>query len=138
MTSTTVLLLLERLLWPVSRIRWEASRRVAHLVREGEAGVAEALLTWIRRRSLESEALLGLGVIHAFELAPYFDGEDVDASVQRRSLLSDWMLRTNHGRRGSVFGIGISPTKQVSVNEEDAEQFERYKDAAVPRFFWVG
>ncbi len=133
MTSTTVLLLLERLLWPVPRIRWEAARRVARLVRAGEAGVAEALLTWMARRSLESEALLGLGVIHAFELAPYFDSEDVDASVQKRSLLSEWMLRANHGRRGHVFRALVSP--RTPLNEEDAEEFERYKDTAVAPIF---
>ena len=61
-------LLLERLLWPVPRVRWETARALARLVRTGADGALDVLIGWTADRSLESECLLGLGVIHAFEL----------------------------------------------------------------------
>lgn len=68
MSSPALLMLLERLLWPVPRVRWEAGRSLARLIREGNREATRGLLNWISTRRLESEAVLGLGVIDAFDL----------------------------------------------------------------------
>ena len=82
MTSPVLLMLLERLLWPVPRVRWEAGRSLAHLIREGDREAANGLLNWISTRRLESEAVLGLGIIDAFDLGAYFEFTDVSKAVR--------------------------------------------------------
>ena len=83
-------LLLERLLWPVPRVRWEAARALARLVRAGNDGALDALLGWTAKRTLESECLLGLGVIHAFDLADFCPEDTARRTVLKPSLASDW------------------------------------------------
>ena len=47
MTEPALAMLLERLLWPVPRIRWEVCRSLARLIRKGNENVARSLLDWI-------------------------------------------------------------------------------------------
>ena len=82
MSGPALLMLLERLLWPVPRIRWEAARSLARLIREEDREAANGLLNWISARQLESEAILGLGIIDAFDLGAYFEFADVAKAVQ--------------------------------------------------------
>ena len=71
-TSLALSILLERLLWPVPRVRWEVGRSLARLIREGSGQAKSGLLSWIAGRKLESEAVLGLGIIDAFDLGSHF------------------------------------------------------------------
>lgn len=130
-------LTLERLLWPVPRVRWEAARSLAKLIRSGNKGAVDGLVAWIGERDLESEALLGLGVIHAFDLGEYFLEETVRRSIQKPSLLSEWMLRKNFNKddRSAVFRFSISPNSSAPVGENDIALFERYKTVAVAPVF---
>ena len=130
-------LLLERLLWPVPRIRWEAARGLAHLIRSGDTRASDALLAWTARRGRESEAALGLGVIHAFDLGEHLVDGSVSASVRRPSLLSDWMLETNFGRRERYAPLryAISPSTPANVDQDDLSMFERYKTVAAAPIF---
>lgn len=94
MTPAMQLLAL-RLEWPASRVRWEAANELARLISQGVAGAADALLWWISTRELESEAALGVSIIHAFELGPHFNLGAVIAAVRAPSLLSDQLLRAS-------------------------------------------
>ena len=87
MTNLTLQMLLERLLWPVPRVRWEVARNLARLIREGDREAASGLLNWISARRLESEAILGLGIIDAFDLGAYFEFNEVYKAIQAPSHL---------------------------------------------------
>ena len=82
MTSPALQVLLERLLWPIPRIRAEVGRALARLIREGDEETKDALLDWISWRTLESEVVLGLGIVDAFDLGAYFEFEELSGSNQ--------------------------------------------------------
>ena len=130
-------LLLERLLWPVPRVRWEAARALARLVRAGNDGALDALLGWTAKRTLESECLLGLGVIHAFDLADFCPEDTARRTVLKPSLASDWMLRTVYGthERSAPFRYTVSPQTPAHLNEDAAVLFDRLNTLAVPPVF---
>lgn len=130
-------LLLERLLWPVPRVRWEAARAVARLIRAGDDRALDALLEWTARRTLESECLLGLGVIHAFDLAEFCPEDTARRAVSKPSLTSDWMLRTIYGthQRSAPFRYAVSPPTPAHLKEDVAALFDRFKTTAVPPVF---
>ena len=130
-------LLLERLLWPVPRVRWEAARALARLVRAGNDGALDALLRWTAKRALESESLLGLGVIHAFDLADFCPEDTARRTVSKPSLASDWMLRTVYDthERSAPFRYAVSPQTPAHLNEDAAALFDRLKTMAVPPVF---
>ena len=130
-------LLLERLLWPVPRVRWEAARGLARLIREGDCRAGRSLLEWVSGRALESEVVLGLSVIDAFDLGSHFDVDDVLRAVQAPSLLSDWIVGRNFPGVGplSPFRYRVSPTERAELRGDEASWFERYRKHAVPRVF---
>lgn len=99
-------MLVARLLWPAPQIRWEAGRAIAALVRAGHAGARDSLVAWIGRRALESEVVLGLGVIDAFRLGAHFDPAELGAAIRAPSLLSDWLLARNF-----TGGEGLDPVR---------------------------
>lgn len=135
--DTSLGLLLERLLWPVPRVRWEASRALAQLVRSGADGVVESLCCWSAKRTLESECLLALGVIHAFELADFCPEDNLRRSIARPSFTSDWMLRTiyNSRERNTPFRYGVSPKTSPHVDEAAKSLFDEFNTMAVPPTF---
>jgi len=129
-------LLLERLRWPILRVRWEAARALAVLIRAGANGALDGLLEWTTNRTLESECLLGLSVIHAFELGDSCPEATVRKAVSKPSLTSDWMLRTIYDMfsRSMSFRSAISP-QHVVVDEETASFFDHLNTMAVPPAF---
>lgn len=137
MTDLALSMLLERLLWPVPRVRWEVSRSLALLIREGNDDAAQSLLDWIGTRQLESEVVLGLCIIEAFNLGSFFEFADVSKAVQVPSLLSDWILKNNfkdaHGL--SVFRYGVSDSAPAKLKPEVEFWFEKYRKWAVPLLF---
>ena len=137
MTSPALLMLLERLLWPVPRIRWEAGRSLARLIREGNREATKGLLNWISTRQLESEAVLGLGVIDAFDLGAYFEFADVSRVVRSPSHLSDWILKRNFTDTSglSPSRYAISPSEPATLPQHQEAWFDRYLRWAVPPIF---
>jgi len=129
-------LLLERLRWPILRVRWEAARALAVLIRAGANGALDGLLEWTTSRTLESECLLGLSVIHAFELVDSCPEATVRKAVSKPSLTSDWMLRTIYDMfsRSMSFRSAILP-QHVVVDEETASFFDHLNTMAVPPAF---
>ena len=137
MSNPALLMLLERLLWPVPRVRWEAGRSLARLIREGDVETANGLLNWISARRLESEAVLGLGIIDAFDLGACFEFAGVSKAVRAPSHLSDWLLKQNfsnaHGL--SSFRYTVSPSEPATLPQHVEAWFERYREqAALPIF----
>ena len=137
MTSPALLMLLERLLWPVPRVRWETARSLARLIREEDGEAANGLLNWISTRRLESEAVLGLGIIDAFDLGAYFKFTDVSEAVRVPSHLSDCLLKRNFtdARSLSPFRYAISPPEPATLPRDQEAWFDRYRKWAVPPMF---
>ena len=137
MTSPALLMLLERLLWPIPRVRWEAGRSLTRLIREGDREAASGLLNWISARQLESEAVLGLGIIDAFDLGAYFEFADVSKAVGAPSYLSDFLLKKNFSDASdlSPFRYAIAPSKLAPLPEHEEAWFHRYRKWVVPPIF---
>ena len=135
--DTSLGFLLERLHWPVPRVRWEAARSLASLVRAGADGVLDALTRWNAERTLESECLLGVGVIHAFDLAEFCPEDTARRAVSRPSLASEWMLNTVYDTRepSAPFRVAVSPPLPTRLDENAAAIFDRYNTMAVPPVF---
>ena len=139
MTSPALLILLERLLWPVPRVRWEAGRSLARLIREEDGEAVSGLLNWIRARRLESEAVIGLSIIDAFDLSNYFEFADVSNAIRFPSYHSDWLLKRNFtdARGLSPFRYAISPPDPAKLPQHEEAWFDRYLKWAVPPIFSI-
>ena len=137
MTDPTIRILLERLLWPVPRVRWEAARSLAFLIRQANVEAPGALLDWISSRQLESEAVLGLDIIEAFDLGSYFDFAQLAEAIQVPSHLSNLILKQNFPKATNlpIFRLGISPEEPARLSLEIDSWFERYRKWAVPLIF---
>lgn len=136
MTAPALSVLLERLLWPVPRVRWEVGRSLARLIREEDGEAARSLLNWISTRRLESEAVLGLGIIDAFDLGAHFEFAEVLEAVRAPSHLSYWLLKQNfadaHGL--SRFYCIAAPSEPATLPRDEEAIFERYRERAMPLF----
>ena len=137
MTDPALLMLLERLLWPVPRVRWEAARSLAGLIREEDREAANGLLNWISARQLESEAILGLGIIDAFDLGAYFEFADVAKAVQTPSHFSDLLLKRNFTDASGLnpFRYAISPSEPTPLPQHQEAWFDLYRKWAVASIF---
>ena len=134
MISSALEMLFERLLWPVPRVRMEACRSLAQLVREEDEDAKVGLLNWISLRQLESEAVVGLSIIDAFRLGCHFDFQDVVAAVRCPSLVSDWILRRNFTPTSSLssFRYKVSRPEPAILLHGVRSWFQRYRHSAVP------
>ena len=137
MTSPALRMLIERLLWPIPRVRLEAARSLAALIREDDKNAPSALLDWIHARRLESEVALGLGIIDAFCLGDYFEFADVTNSIGAPSLLSDFLLKNNFT---DVSGLSptrytTSPPEPASLHQHEEDWFDHYREEVVPPIF---
>ena len=130
-------MLLERLLWPVPRVRWESARGLAHLIREEDREAAPGLLNWISARRLESEAVIGLGIIDAFDLGSYFEFINLSAAIRAPSHLSDYLLKKNfpNGKDLSPFRYSVSSSEPVNLPPDQKAWFGRYRKSAVAPIF---
>ena len=136
-TDIALRLLLERLLWPIPRVRWEVCRGLAQLVREGNQEARDGLLNWISSRRLESEAVLGLSLIDAFDLGSHFEGADVSSAIHAPSCLTDWLLKRNFTDIDplSPFRYAVSPSEPATLPQQESAWFDRYRNWAVPPMF---
>ena len=137
MSSPALLMLIERLLWPIPRVRWEAARSLARLIREEDEEAANALLGWIHARRLESEAVLGLGIIDAFDLGTYFEFSDVSGSVRAPSFLSDFLLKRNFANANGLSPRRYvrSPSEPATLPQHQEAWFDQHRETAVPPMF---
>ena len=137
MTDLVLRFLTERLLWPIPRARWEAARSIAQLIGEENKEAANALLEWIHARQLESEAVIGLGIIDGFDLGSHFVFADVSKSVRAPSLLSDLILKKNFPDADglSPTRYSRSPSQSAELTQHEKAWFNRYRKTAVPRLF---
>ena len=127
--------LMTRLLWPVPRVRLETAKAIAGLIRSGNRYAGEALLNWISERTYESEAVLGLNIIEAFDLASYFDFARVRDATNAPSHLSDWILKANfHQEAGlSPFRYAYAPPGNAPLSERVRAAFSAFN--GVPQMF---
>ena len=137
MNDVALQVLLERLLWPIPRTRLEVARSLAQLINGGDEQAKKSLLCWIRSRKLESECVLGLGIIDAFNLGDHFRYSDVKDAVNAPSHLSDWILKRNFSGTGDLFPFRyeISDSQSVVLPSDQNEWFDRYRKWAVPPIF---
>ena len=137
MTNPVLLILIERLLWPIPRVRWEAARNLARLIREDNREAASALLGWIHTRRLESEAVHGLNIIDAFELGDYFKFSDVSESIRAPSLLSDFLLKRNFSDANGLIPTRYirSPSRPSTLPHYQEVWFDQYREIAVSPIF---
>ena len=137
MSNPELLMLFERLFHPVPRVRWEAGCGVAHLIRERDRDATDAFLNWINKCQLESEVVLGLGIIDAYDLGSFFKFSDVLAVIHAPSHLSDYLLKKNFTNTGhlSPFRYAVTPTELSTLPHEEKTWFERYRKRAVPPIF---
>jgi hypothetical protein len=103
--SPALALLIERLNWPLPRVRWEAARQVAALIKAGDQSAKRALLDWSRRQYLEADALTIVSLVHSFGLQFAFSFDELKDAMRAPSILSDALLsdlyRGNSGQLGS-------------------------------------
>jgi len=94
MTSpgVSLALLIERLHWPVRRVRWEAARQLAGLVRAGDQTAKDMLIAWAAGQRLEYDALILPSFVYAFELWDHFTADQLLAAIGAPSLLSDALV----------------------------------------------
>jgi hypothetical protein len=135
--SPILSILLERLLWPIPRIRWEVARSLATLISEGHRDAVKGLVQWIAMRNLESEVVLGLSVIDAFDLSKYFNYLELSKAISAPSIASDFLLRRNFKRSKNETQSKhiISPDKPATLPDAERAWFKKYKNAAVPPIF---
>ena len=137
MTNPILQMLLERLLWPIPRVRWEVARSLARLIREKDREAAKGLLNWISARRLESEAVLGLSIIDAFDLGTYFKFADVSQAVRAPSHLSDYLLKKNFTNASglSPFRYAVSLPDPATLPQHEQAWFDLHCKSAVPPMY---
>ena len=135
-SSVSLALLLERLHWPVPRVRWETARQLAKLIEEGDQTAREMLLAWNAALKLESDAAILPSLIHAFGLQAFFDFDEVNKAVAAPSILSDALIARlfpEGANRLFSFRLGYSNDAVYGMPLE--RLFETGIGAIVPQIF---
>ncbi|WP_439476959.1 hypothetical protein [Brevundimonas sp.] len=135
LTPPALDVLLTRLLWPVPRVRLEAARAIAGLIRSGNRNAGDGLLNWISERTYESETVLGLNIIEAFDLAPHFEFARVRDAVTAPSHLSDWILKANFHQEAGLFPFryAYAPPGDAPLSDRIRATFSAFN--GVPQMF---
>lgn len=128
-------ILLSRLLWPVPRVRLEAARALAALIRSGDRNASDRLLVWISQRKFESEVILGLNIIEAFNLGTYFAFAEVRNSVNAASHLSDWLMKVNFAQTDGLFPFRYSYAPELRADLPDSVRRSFSAFNGVPQMF---
>lgn len=133
--SPAVDVLLTRLRWPVPRVRLEAARALAALISAGDGKAARSLLGWISQQKFESEAILGLNLIEAFDLGRHFNFSQVRDAVNAPSHLSDWIIKENFQEHSGLFPFRYSyaPSSKAQLSERVRSMFSAFN--GVPQMF---
>lgn len=131
----TIDILLTRLLWPVPRVRLEAARALAELIKAGDRNAADCLLVWISQKKFESEVILGLNIIEAFNLGAFFAFDEVRNSVNAASHLADWLIKANFAQadRLSPSRYSYAPANSAELPEAVRRSFSAFN--GLPQMF---
>jgi hypothetical protein len=135
--DSTLLVLLERLNWPVRMVRLVTAREYAALLASPVYGkkAAAAYLRWLARRELESQVATGLAVLlcTAKEGLPSF--LDVRKAIRQPSIITDMLLQHIYGF-GNIKGEWSAAHSGVAPEDFDPDKyFEDHKTMYVPLFF---
>ncbi|WP_343518455.1 hypothetical protein [Sphingomonas sp.] len=129
-------LLAERLHWPIPRVRWEAARQFAQLIRNGDQLAREHLLAWSKLQKLESDALMLPSIIHAFALQGHFTFGEVHAAIVAPSVLSDALLDSIYpGEACRLFSFRLAYSKGAWADPPENELFDDGLGKLVPPIF---
>lgn len=128
-------ILLTRLLWPVPRVRLEAARALAALIRSGNRNAADRLLVWISQRKFESEVILGLNIIEAFNLGAFFAFVEVRDSVNAASHLSDWLMKVNFAQADGLFPFRYAYAPELKADLPESVRCSFSVFNGVPQMF---
>lgn len=134
--DVSLALLLERLHWPVPRVRWETARQLANLIEGGDQTARKMLLGWNAALKLESDAAILPSLIHAFGLQTFFDFDEVSNAVNAPSILSDALLaRLYPGDTNKLFNFRLGYAKDAADEMLLDGLFESGIGAIVPQIF---
>jgi hypothetical protein len=129
-------LLIERLRWPVPRVRWETARQLALLIQSEDTAARQMLLSWNKYLELEADALLLPSIIYAFDLADHFSFEEVQAAISAPSILSDALVGKLYPQRaGRLFSFRLNYTKDSSLGGPPDPLFEGAMGSIIPPIF---
>lgn len=137
MSSTYALpLLVERLHWPVPRVRWEAARALAGLIRRDDSAAKVALLDWSAKQRLEVDAAILPSILQAFSLADHFSFEEVNKAITAPSILSDALLGTLYPDEASrLFAFRLDFTANLIADSNAERLFADGVRTLVPQIF---
>lgn len=129
-------LLVERLHWPVPRVRWEAARALAGLIRSGDSAAKVALLNWSANQHLEADAVIVPSILQAFSLAAHFSFDEVHKAITAPSILSDALLGALYPAEAyKLFASRLDFTVNVAVDSNAKRLFAEGIGKLVPRVF---
>ena len=128
-------LLVERLQWPVPRVRWETARQLADLVEAGDRQACDALLAWSASQRLEADGLILPSLVQARTLNDQFSFEEVSKAIAAPSLLSDALLAASYPDDAKrLFTFRLEYTKE-GFNAPPESLFEQGVTTVVPPIF---
>lgn len=135
-TTYALPLLVERLHWPVPRVRWEAARALAGLIRSGDSAAKVALLDWSAKQRLEVDAVILPSILQAFSLADHFSFDEVHKAITAPSILSDALLGTLYPDEASrLFAFRLDFTANFAVDSNAERLFADGIGKLVPQVF---
>lgn len=135
-TTYALPLLVERLHWPVPRVRWEAARALAGLIRSGDSAAKVALLDWSAKQRLEVDAVILPSILQAFSLADHFSFDEVHKAITAPSILSDALLGTLYPDEPSrLFAFRLDFTANYTVDSNAERLFGDGIGTLVPQIF---
>ncbi|MBG7613713.1 hypothetical protein IWC96_00260 [Brevundimonas sp. BAL450] len=93
------------------------------------------MLVWISQRRFESEVIIGLNIIEAFDLATHFTFAEVRNSVNAASHLSDWLMKENFAQADGLFPFryAYAPETRADLPESVRHSFSAFN--GVPQMF---
>jgi hypothetical protein len=129
-------LLVERLHWPVPRVRWEAARQLANLIREGDQNARGYLLNWNKARKLESDTLMLPSIVHGFALQKHFAFDEIHRAIAAPSVLSDALVAGLYPEQASrLFSFRLGYSKGAWAKPSENDLFEDGLGKLVPPIF---
>ncbi|WP_146204976.1 hypothetical protein [Meridianimarinicoccus roseus] len=105
------------------------------MIKSGDRNAADRLLVWISQKKFESEVIIGLNIIEAFNLGAFFEFREVRNSINAASHLSDWLLKANFNQADRLFQFryAYAPPKRAELPESLRRSFSAFN--GVPRMF---
>lgn len=129
-------LLLERLHWPVPRVRWETARALANLVRTGDLATRDAILDWNAQQYLEIDASFLPSIIETFSLTEHFQFEEVRRAITTPSILTDALLSRLYPEKArQLFSFRYDFTPELKVDSTARRLFSDGVGTLVPQIF---